>query len=278
MLNAPTLCGVGAILLWAFLALCATQLARLPPVQITALGFTVAAVLSTTIVAARRRLAQLRQPPRAWALGLCGLAGYHVVYFAAFAAAPAVEVNLVTYLWPLLIVLFSAPLLGTRLTLPHLAGALMAFTGCLLAIGGAARFDPAHAFGYALGLCAAVIWSLYSVLSRRLAEVPSDAVAGFCAGTALVTFVLHIGIETWVTPSPTEWIVLLALGAGPLGAAFFLWDVGMKRGDVRLIGTLAYATPVLSTLVLMLSGVTPFAWTIVLAALLVAGGGLLAAR
>ena len=278
-MSAPTLCGVGAILLWAFLAFAATQLSRLPPIEITALGFAIAGILSLGIVAARGRLVLLRQlPVRAWALGLCGLAGYHVVYFAAFAQAPAVEVNLVTYLWPLMIVLFAAPLLGTRLGLGHLAGVLLGFTGCVLAIGGAARFDAAHLPGYALGLLAAVIWSLYSVLSRRLAAVPNDAVAGFCAATAIATLALHLAVEPWVTPNAREWLVLGLLGAGPLAAAFFLWDVGMKRGDVRLIGTLAYATPVLSTLVLMLAGVAPFGWTILLAAALVAGGGLLAAR
>jgi drug/metabolite transporter (DMT)-like permease len=277
-MTAPTLAGLGAIVLWGFLALCATQLARLPPVQTTALGFAVAALLSLGVVAARGRLAALRQKPAAWALGLAGLAGYHVVYFAAFARAPAAEVNLVVYLWPLLIVLFAAPLLGARLTPRHLLGAAIAFAGCIVAIGGAARFEAAHLPGYGLGFACAVIWSLYSVLSRRLAEVPNDAVAGFCAATALVTGALHLATESWVTPSAREWLVLATLGAGPLGAAFFLWDVGMKQGDVRLIGTLAYATPVLSTLVLMLAGATPFAWTIALAALLVAGGGLLAAR
>jgi drug/metabolite transporter (DMT)-like permease len=274
----PTLCGLGAILLWAFLALLATQLARLPPVQTTALGFAVAAVLSLLLVAARGRLGSLRQPPAAWALGLVGLAGYHVVYFAAFARAPAAEVNLVVYLWPLLIVLFAALLLGSRLTPRHLLGAAVAFAGCIVAIGGAASFDIAYLPGYALGLLCALIWSLYSVLSRRLAEVPNDAVAGFCAATALATGALHLATEAWVPPTAREWLMLVLLGAGPLGAAFFLWDVGMKRGDVRLIGTLAYATPVLSTLVLMLFGAAPFAWTIAVAALLVAGGGLLAAR
>lgn len=274
----PTLCGLGAILLWGFLAYLATRAARLPPIQITALCFAIAGSVSLAIVALRGRLHLLRQPVRAWALGLFGMAGYHVVYFAAFAQAPAVEVNLVTYLWPLLIVLFAAPLLGARLGLPQLAGALLAFTGCVLAIGGAARFDPAHAFGYALGLAAALIWSLYSVLSRRMAEVPNEAVAGFCAATAVVTGLMQFLAEDWITPTPAEWAVLALLGAGPLGIAFFLWDVGMKRGDVQLIGTLAYATPVLSTLVLMAFGATPFAWTVILAALLVGGGGVLAAR
>lgn len=273
-----TLCGLGAIALWALLASGTKFLGRLPPLQVAALSFVFAALLTLGWVAARGKLAALRQPANAWALGLFGLAGYHAVYFAAFALAPAVEVNLVVYLWPLLIVLLSAPLLGTRLTWRHLLGGLLGFAGCVLAVGAAARFDVAHAAGYALAFAAAVTWGLYSVLSRRLAAVPTDAVAGFCAAAAIVLLALHAAFESFVPPTPTEWLLLAAMGAGPLGAGFFLWDVGMKQGDVRLIGTLAYATPVLSTAALVAFGFATFAWTIALAALLVAGGGVLAAK
>ena len=38
-----------------------------------------------------------------------------------------------------------------------------------------------------------------------------------------------------------------------MGIAFYLWDVAMKRGDPRVVGTLAYATPILSTALLALS-------------------------
>ena len=52
----------------------------------------------------------------------------------------------------------------------------------------------------------------------------------------------------------TEWAAVAALGLGPVGAAFFLWDIGVKRGDIRLLGVGSYAAPVLSTLFLVLAG------------------------
>ena len=39
-----------------------------------------------------------------------------------------------------------------------------------------------------------------------------------------------------------------------MGAAFYVWDIGVKRGDIRLLGVASYAAPVLSTLVLALAG------------------------
>jgi drug/metabolite transporter (DMT)-like permease len=107
--------------------------------------------------------------------------------------------------------------------------------------------------------------------------VPTEALAGFCLASALLAGLAHLLFESPVAPDAVQWLAVLLLGAGPLGAAFFLWDAGMKRGDPRLLGTLAYAVPVASTLLLVLMGEGALTWRVALAALLVAGGGLLAA-
>jgi drug/metabolite transporter (DMT)-like permease len=272
-----TLAGCGALLLWSFLALLARLAAGMPPLQITALGFAAGGLIALTVVAARGRVALLRQGPLAWVHGVGGLFGYHALYFAALALAPAVEANLLNYLWPLLIVLLSAPILGMRLGPRRLAGVALGFAGCAVLVGAGASFPPGAAWGFACAIGAAVVWSVYSVTSKRMAAVPTEAVAGFCLATALLAGVAHALFETTVTPDATQWLAVLLLGMGPLGAAFFLWDAGMKRGDPRLLGTLAYATPVASTLLLVAAGEGDFTWRAAVAALLVAGGGLLAA-
>ena len=272
-----TLAGCGALLLWSFLALLARLAAGMPPLQITALGFAAGGLIALTVVAARGRVALLRQGPLAWVHGVGGLFGYHALYFAALALAPAVEANLLNYLWPLLIVLLSAPILGMRLGPRRLAGVALGFAGCAVLVGAGASFPPGAAWGFACAIGAAVVWSVYSVTSKRMAAVPTEAVAGFCLATALLAGVAHALFETTVTPGATQWLAVLLLGMGPLGAAFFLWDAGMKRGDPRLLGTLAYATPVASTLLLVAAGEGDFTWRAAVAALLVAGGGLLAA-
>ncbi len=71
---------------------------------------------------------------------------------------------------------------------------------------------------------------------------------------------------------------MVALGVGPVGAAFYAWDVGMKRGDIRVIGAASYATPLLSTAFLILVGFAEASATLALAALLIGGGGLIAAK
>ena len=86
-------------------------------------------------------------------------------------------------------------------------------------------------------------------------------------------------LEKTVWPETAgQWLAVLALGIGPVGAAFYAWDVGMKRGDIRVIGAASYATPLLSTGFLILAGLCRGHATLALAALLIAGGGLIAAK
>ena len=64
----------------------------------------------------------------------------------------------------------------------------------------------------------AVVWAVYSVTSKRMAAVPTDAVAGFCIATALLAGVTSVAFETLVMPDARQWVAILLLGAGPLGA------------------------------------------------------------
>jgi drug/metabolite transporter (DMT)-like permease len=276
-MSLPVLAGCGAIALWSFLALLARMAAGLPPLQLTAMGFLVGGTASLALVLLRGQGAALRQPPLVWLHGVGGLFGYHALYFAALALAPAVEANLLNYLWPLLIVLLSAPILGAGLGARRLGGVLAGFAGCALLVGPGAGFAPDAGWGLFCAAAAALVWALYSVLARRLATVPTEAVAGFCLATALLSALAHLASETSVVPDARQALAVLLLGLGPVGAAFFLWDIGMKRGDPQLLGTLAYATPLLSTLLLILAGEGTFTPRIALAAVLVAGGGLVAA-
>ena len=127
--------------------------------------------------------------------------------------------------------------------------------------------------------CAAFVWSSYSVLSRRFAGVPTAAVVGFCLATAVLAALCHLIFEKTVWPQGLdEWLAVVALGLGPVGTAFYAWDIGVKRGDIRLLGVASYAAPILSTLILVLAGYAEARVTLLLAALLIAGGGLLAAK
>ena len=277
-----TAIGSVAVVLWSLLALITTGARGIPPFQLTALSFAIASAVGLTYLASRGpgAMTKLRQRPAAWLLGVGGLFGFHFFYFVGLAKAPAVDASLITYLWPLLIVLFSALLPGERVRWFHLSGAALGLLGAalLVAKGGSLQFESQYTVGYLAALGAAVTWSSYSVLNRRFGDVPTEAVAGFCAATGVLALVCHVLLETWVAPSGGQWLAIALLGLGPVGAAFFVWDHGTKHGDLQILGTLAYSAPLLSTLFLVLAGEAEPGWTLAWACVLIAGGALLASK
>lgn len=260
-----TLAGFAAVLLWSSLAVLTTATGDIPPFQLLAMGFGVAGIAGVALLLrpSGPGLAALRQPPSAGLLGIGALFGYHALYFVALKRAPAVEANLINYLWPLLIVVFAALLGGTRVHAGQWLGTLLglAAAGLVVSRGGRVEIDPVHLPGYAAALGAALVWALYSVLNRRHEAVPSAAMAGSCLAVGVLGAIAHVAFERTVAPTPLQWLLITGLGLGPTGIAFWLWDIGTKRGDLAVLGTLSYAAPLLSTGLLLAFGRAQPHWT-----------------
>lgn len=268
-----TAIGATTILNWALLA-ALTQLAGpVPPFLLTALAFAIAFACFALWLGIRGEslLAPLYQPPRVWLMGVAGLFGYHALYFVAQQNAPPANAGLISYLWPLLIVIFVALLPGERLRIIHVIGGLLGFAGAALLVGGDAS-RGGSALGYGAAFACAFVWSGYSVLSRAAKGVPTAAVGGFCLATAVLALICHLLFEPTRLPQGIGWLGVIGLGLGPVGSAFFTWDVGVKHGDLRLLGLLAYFTPLLSTLVLIATGYAEPTPLLALAALLITAG------
>ena len=269
-----TLLALSAVLIWSFLAFLGGRVSNLPPFLVVAVALCIGGL------AGAFRWRDWRVPLGTFAVGLGGIFGYHFLYFSALQNAPLIEASLLNYLWPLLIVLLSPLFLpGYRLGLHHLFGALLGLCGAALIItGGQLSLDLANLTGYLLAAGAALTWAVYSLLTKRLPPFPTGAVGGFCLASGLLSLTaynLSGGQFSLGQVTPSEWVYLLLLGAGPLGAAFFLWDASLKRGDPRIIGSLAYLIPLASTLILVLFDNRTLTWVSGLAMLLIVGGAVL---
>lgn len=276
-----TAIGFVAVLLWALLALFTVGSAPTPPFLLNTLCFAIGGTLGLIWTAATGALPRLRKVPlRVYIFGTLGLFGYHALYFSALRLAPAAEAGLIAYLWPLLIVIFSGLLPGEVLKNGHIIGACLGFAGAALIItGGGAGFSAEYAPGYALAVLCALTWSGYSVLSRKVGTAPTASVAVFCLASAALSLPMHLLFEETMLPQTTlGWAAIVGLGLGPVGLAFFVWDIGVKQGDIQLLGTSSYAAPLLSTLVLVIAGVAAPSFTLLWAAALITGGAAIAAR
>lgn len=266
--------------MWALLALFTIGSAPVPPLLLNAMCFGIGGVIGLGWTLAMGRGAVLRTIPwRVYAFGTIGLFGAHLLYFTAFRMAPSAETGLIAYLWPLIIVLMSGLLPGERLQRLHIAGAVLAFGGAALIVLQGGTVAGAQWPGYGVALLFALVWASYSVFSRGLGAVPTESVTVFCLAAAGLSGLAHLALETTVWPQGAlGWLSVLGLGVGPVGIAFFTWDIGMKHGDIQMLGVASYAAPLLSTIALVAAGITEPSATILLAAVLIAAGAALAAR
>jgi drug/metabolite transporter (DMT)-like permease len=267
------LLALAAIALWGSLAPLGVQLAHVPPFLVTGVGLLVGSLIALPL--ARFDLRRWRVPLPTLAVGVYGLFGFHFLLFMALRKAPAVEANLINYLWPLgMVVMAPLFLPGHHLRLRHGVAALIGFSGAGIAILGRGTTLSAGAQfhgGYLIALASAFVWASYSLLTRRLPAFPTAAVGGFAAVSGLLALACHVWLEASVTLTSTDLLLLALLGLGPLGGAFFLWDAAIKIGDPRRIGLLAFATPILSTVMLLLTTGQALQWNIAIAATLVVG-------
>ena len=197
-----TTMGFTAILMWALLALMTIGSAPVPPFLLNALCFGIGGAIGLVWIAFGAGFGVLRQVSwKVYAFGTLGLFGYHALYFTAFRIAPFAETGLIAYLWPLFIVLLSGLLPGERLRALHVIGALAAFAGAgliLMGRGGSAGAVPILGLGLAF-LCA-LTWAAYSVLSRRLGDVPTESVVVYCLMTAALSVPAHLIWEATAWP------------------------------------------------------------------------------
>jgi drug/metabolite transporter (DMT)-like permease len=267
----PLACAIAAILLWSSLATLSVSLSGVPPLFLIGVSLCLGGMLS---------LPWARHWTLRWksvAIGCYGMLAYHLLFVLALRNAPPLSANLVHYTWPMLIVLLS-PLFkpGSRIHAVHVLSAVCGFIGATLAImGGTGSESIEWAWGYGAALAAALVWSTYSLAISRVGTTSTADVGLACLLSGGACLLLHTLFEPTVDLSKAQSLSLMSLGIGPMGAAFYLWAYALKRGDPRVIGVLANATPLLSTGMLTAAGLGSITATLIVAALLVSAASLL---
>jgi len=262
------LLGLVTIFFWASLATLAKRLVHLPPFFILAVCFFMGSLPGFF------KPKQMFPNVKTTLLGISGYFFYHFFLFYSFRFAPAIEVNLINYLWPILLVLFT-PLFfkQSKLKRHHFVGGVLAIIGCFfLVMGEGIEFKTQHLKGYMLAFAAALTWPIYSLGKKKLPEVSVWAISGFCFGASLLAFMTHLLLEPHVVILSEYFFPLLLLGLGPFGLAFYTWDLALKKGDARLIGALSYLTPVLSTLGLVIFSQEELQGPTLMAMIFIVGG------
>ena len=268
------LSALAAVVLWASLAALATLLPNIPPFLKTGIGLLVGSLMALPL--AKFDLKKLRVSWRTLALGVYGLFGYHAALFIALQTAPSVQANLVNYLWPLLIVVL-APLFirSSRLSLRIILAAIVGFTGAAVAVLSGGAGTGGFEIGYLFALIAAIVWATYSLGTKVTAPFPTAAVGVFAFVAGALAICAHFLFEPAIAIEMSDWSLLVLLGIGPLGAAFYFWDFAIKHGNPQQLGLLSFLTPLLSTALLVAVTGEEFSPLLILSAALNIAGALL---
>jgi len=261
-----------AIFFWSSLAALASLAVVLPPFFTLAVGLLIGGMFSLP------KWRTWTVKPSLLLIGTLGIFGYHFLLFMALRLAPPVNANLLNYLWPLFILLFT-PLFFREfhLTKLHVLGAVISFLGAFLLI-----YDDRMVWsidfvaGYILAVLAALVWAIYSLASKKISHFSSATVGLFCLISGGLSLVAHFAFEQRVIVESSEALILIALGIGPLGVAFYCWDHAVKKGDPRVIATMSYLTPLLSTLLLMFVNNTSLSPTVIAAMIAIVSGAFIA--
>lgn len=263
------LAAIGAVLLWSSLAALGVTLGNIPPLLLTGIGLLIGSAIAIPLTGFKLR--KLMVPAKALTIGVYGLLGFHLALFAALQLAPAVQANLLNYLWPLLLVLLAPLFQKTRLRPRHIAAGVIGFAGAAIAIlsAGNEGVQPKFFLGYAFAVGAAVIWATYSLLSSKLGKLSSYSVGSYAFVSGLLALTLHFLLEPAAELTATDIALLVLMGLGPLGGAFYLWDYALKHGNPQRAGLISFATPVLSTSFLLLVSGQALTLEILVAAILI---------
>lgn len=207
-------------------------------------------------------------------LGIAGYFGYHFFLFYSFRYAPAIEANLINYLWPVIMVVVTPAFFkGEGLKWYHILGACLSVIGSVVLIAGkGGQIEAQYITGYLLAFGAAITWPAYSIGKKKLGPTSIWAVSGYCIGASALCFLTHFLIEPRVVLQGRDAWMLLFMGLGPFGIAFYFWDLALRAGDPKVIGALAYLTPVISTLGLVLFAGQTISKTTGIAMALIIGG------
>ncbi len=269
-----TFYGVVAIFMWGGLALLGASTTDIPAFLLLFFCFSISALLMfiKRFIAKKPLLTKPSLTMKQWLVGITGLFGFHFCYFIALKQAPAIEVSLICYSWPMLFAIFIA---NKSSVLKSLIGGLIGFLGIsFIILGGTGfTFNQEYAVGYALAVCCALIWSTYSWFQSG-SDSHVDDIGWISIVVAMLSLFVHFQLESsdWHF-SNMQIVGITLLGIGPVGGAFYLWDIAVKKGNKKLLASFSYCTPLISAIVLSLAGQNPWSANIFIALLLIIAGG-----
>ena len=181
-------------------------------------------------------------------MGVVGIFLYYIFLYGAFAIAPAGQVNVVNYLWPVFIIIFSIPILQEKFNSKTILSILISFLGALVAFtkGDFLAFSGQHSSGYILAALGAICYGLFSVFGKKLNYDKFSSMFIYYISATVLIIPTSLLISGFVFPKSLVTIIsILALGGIMNSITFVFWFKALKLGNTHRTANLIYSVPFL---------------------------------
>ena len=193
-------------------------------------------------------------------LGLLNPFLYYVVLLKAYELLPAQEAGTLNYIWPLVLVLLSIPMLKQKITPWSILAILVSFFGIILISthGHILSFTFSSPLGVLLALGSAVFWALYWIFNMKdRREEVSKLFLNFCFGFFYIFLTIIIlrtlGVK-WNRYPILPWQGIAGsvyLGIFEMGITFILWLMALKLSSTTAkVSNLIYLSPFVSLILI----------------------------
>ncbi|MFQ3306937.1 MAG: drug/metabolite transporter (DMT)-like permease [Candidatus Midichloriaceae bacterium] len=271
-----TLIGSLSLLFWAISATFVVTLKHIPTYEMLSFVFFIGLIFCILYNSTFNHWNKLKNhPPYIWICGIIGICGNEIFFVFSFKNAPAAHADLINYLWPILVILFTPLLPKEKFNVKYIISAVIAFIAVIILIieqndiTSLTEIKHEYLIGYLCAFCAALFWTVYTLVSKFYGKLTPEMIVVYCGFGFIISTSLHIYFENFVIPTAFDFLILFLMGVGTHCFAYFFWDLGIKKGDIKLLTILSYASPIISISILILLGLVQPSIILLFSAILV---------
>jgi drug/metabolite transporter (DMT)-like permease len=235
--------------------------AEIPPFTLAALRFAIATVVLVPIAVARGGVTRLPRPLPIVPLllmALTGIALFTVGFNFALLYGSAAQGSLIYALVPAAVAIAAVVWLKEKVSRRRAFGILLSVGGvALVAIGGEKdAASPSPLLGAACMLGTVIVWSIYTIVAKRLAG--ADQLVVTTAITLLGTLMLlpFSAVELMQDPRPMPsseaWLGMIYLGVIASALAYLVYGLALRVLDASLVGALSNLDPIVGVITAVL--------------------------
>ncbi len=187
-------------------------------------------------------------------LGLLGTYIYYLFLYLGYSQAMGMEVLVVQYTWPILIVILSIFILKERLTHRKIMAIMLGFTGVIIVLT-KGDFQSIHASNISVIVlvgAGSFCFALFSVLSKGINKEPLGVTIIYFIAACIASFLSMLYYSKFAIPSLAEIVPVLLNGILVNGFSYVFWLVALKSTQASYLVPFTFITPVLSAIYLIL--------------------------